>query len=83
MKDLTGKMVRITDIGNRDSRYSRKDKMIGMIGKVIKQFHHDDGWFHGEITSYPSQKVKIYGGNYYNWPLNDKMIHYNIKVEEI
>ena len=84
MKDLTGKMVRITDIGNRDSRFKYKDIMVGMIVKVLREYKFNkDEWFSGETTIYPSQQVKIYNGDYYTWGLNDTFTHHKIKIEEI
>ena len=79
--DMVGKMVMITDVHKGDARYMYRDKMIGMVVKVIEVYRKFEGdWYGMNTNCYPSQFTKIYGdkgggGGYAAWS------HYGIKVK--
>ena len=79
--DMVGKMVMITDVHEDDARHMYRDKMIGMVVKVIRVYRKfEDDWYGMETSRYQSQFTKIYGdkggeGGYAAWA------HYGIKVK--
>jgi len=79
--DMVGKMVMITDVHEGDARYMYRDKMIGMVVKVIRVYRKFEGdWYGMNTNRYQSQWTKIYGdkdGGYGS----DTWDHYGVRIK--